>query len=139
MTGNRFGISPEAELSLLEFISKNDIKEVHHGDCLGADKAFHDLCAEREIRVVVHPPTNKAQRAFCKSDDIKREKPYLQRNKDIVNETDMLIAFPGTKVEQLRSGTWSTVRYAKETNKPILIVYPDGSVFSHNRSIKLVL
>ena len=27
-----------------------------------------------------------------------------------------------------RSGTWSTIRYAKKVDKPVKIVYPDGTI-----------
>ena len=39
--------------------------------------------------------------------------PYLERNKNIVNAVDFIIAAPDGP-EKVRSGTWSTVRYAKK-------------------------
>jgi len=111
--------------SLLQKDLSNNLQiEVHHGDCIGADTDFHNICRELSdnIKIIIHPPSNDKKRSFCKSDDIRPEKEYLTRNKDIVNETNILIACPESAVEQLRSGTWSTVRYARKVNK-IVILY----------------
>ena len=43
------------------------------------------------------------------------------RNKDIVNSCDILIACPENDKEVIRSGTWSTIRYAKKINKTVLL------------------
>jgi hypothetical protein len=56
------------------------------------------------------------------------ERPYLDRNKDIVRETASLIAAPAEPEEQLRSGTWSTVRFARKQGKPVFLILPDGTV-----------
>ncbi len=56
------------------------------------------------------------------------KKPYLARNRDIVNAADVLIAGPGGMEEIMRSGTWATVRYARKKQKPVIIVYPNGEV-----------
>ena len=53
-------------------------------------------------------------------------KDYLVRNHDIVDVCDVLVATPGQKEEQIRSGTWATIRYARKIRKQIIIVYPDG-------------
>lgn len=39
-----------------------------------------------------------------------------------------MIATPSSKEEELRSGTWSTVRYARKLRRPVTLIYPDGSV-----------
>ncbi len=129
MTGNRAGISENAQQILINFINDNQIRinEVHHGDCIGADTDFHNICSSLKIKIVIHPPDNDSMRSFCKSDIILPQKKYLARNHDIIDETDMLIAFPATKEEILRSGTWSTIRYARKKNKKIFIIFPDGS------------
>lgn len=50
----------------------------------------------------------------------------LARNRDIVDETEILIACPGHMHEELRSGTWSTIRYAVKIQRPHIIIWPDG-------------
>jgi len=104
--------------------------EFHHGDCIGADSEAHDIAILCGYTVVLHPPTNPAKRAWRDvPQHLKRtKKPYLARNQDIVTETASLIAAPADPVEQLRSGTWSTVRFARQRGKPVLLILPDGTV-----------
>ena len=52
---------------------------------------------------------------------------------EIVDESDFLIGTPKGFCEELRSGTWSTIRYARKKGMEITIVYPDGSVKIENR------
>lgn len=103
------------------------VDEFHHGDCIGADSTAHDIV--REIHpytiIIIHPPINGSKRAY-RDGTILPAAEYLQRNKDIVDNTDGLIATPAQIGEQLRSGTWSTIRYARKLNKPIIIIYPNG-------------
>jgi len=105
--------------------------EAHHGDCIGADSEFHS-CVKKytDADIVIHPPENNSKRAYCKEGLILSEKPYLTRNKDIVDASDVLFATPAG-AEVLRSGTWSTIRYAKKKNVPVVIIYPDGNVETH--------
>lgn len=126
MTGSRYGISPKASMQLELFLLENDIKEVHHGDCVGADTHFHNEAVSQKIKTVVHPPNIKKLRSFCQGDVTKKPLPYLVRNRNIVNGSDMLIAFPSTKHEVIRSGTWYTIRYAIKMKKKIMIVFSDG-------------
>jgi predicted Rossmann fold nucleotide-binding protein DprA/Smf involved in DNA uptake len=55
-------------------------------------------------------------------------RPYLVRNRDIVDVCNLLLATPGGTVEQLRSGTWATIRYARRIGRPVWIVFPNGEV-----------
>jgi hypothetical protein len=123
MTGSRSGISDEALTEFKAFLEKNEITEFHHGDCVGADRIFHNIVSSK-YKVVIHPPDKDIFRAFCKGDEIREKKPYTERNRDIVDETDMLIAFPLTEKEVFRSGTWSTIRYAKKVNKEVIKFLP---------------
>lgn len=102
--------------------------EFHHGDCIGADAQAHDAAVILGFEPVIHPPDNPSKRAFKVAKRIMPTFPYLVRNKNIVDNTNMLIATPKEKEEQLRSGTWSTVRYARKKRRPITLVYPDGTV-----------
>lgn len=142
-TGTREPITPEQSTTLSDLLRQHQPEETHHGDCLGADALFHDICIRHGVqRIVVHPPINSTHRANVEPGkhkntwvDLLPEKPYLDRNKDIVDMCILLIAVPNSDTEQQRSGTWSTVRYARKCNKELLIVYPDGLV-DHEPSIK---
>lgn len=57
-------------------------------------------------------------------------RPYLDRNHDIVDATDVLIAVPNSVKEELRSGTWATIRYAKRTKQPLMVIPPDGHILT---------
>ncbi len=105
--------------------------QFHHGDCIGADAEAHDIANELKFEIVRHPPTNPEKRAFKKEGILLREKPYLERNHDIVKETGLLIATPkeGTEPPGRRcGGTWATVRYARKMDKGIIIVWPNGTI-----------
>ena len=99
---------------------------LHHGDCIGADEQMANLF-RLYMLIVSHPPIVRAKRAFTESDEIRPEKPYLERNRDIVNESFTLIAMPKGYYEIQRSGTWATIRYARQTHKRHVIVWPDGT------------
>jgi len=102
--------------------------ELHHGDCDGADAQAHDLGRLHGAHIVGHPPKNGSKRAFCECDELREPKGYLERDDDIVDETDELIATPKEFEPQDRGGTWYTINYAKRVGKPVTIIYPDGSV-----------
>lgn len=107
--------------------------EFHHGDCVGADESAHGFVTNLQVLrpgliVVGHPPVDESRRAFCLCDQTWMPKPFLDRNHDIVNATDWLLALPATEQEVQRSGTWATIRYARRQRKPIVIIYPDGHV-----------
>ncbi|MFQ5741967.1 MAG: hypothetical protein ACE5HV_00080 [Acidobacteriota bacterium] len=103
-------------------------EECHHGDCIGADAEFHGICRGFKFKIIVHPPLKRIKRAFCKGDETLPALPYLERNRAIVDECDELLACPYERREQLRSGTWATIRYARKTGKPVRIIYPDGFI-----------
>ena len=66
--------------------------------------------------------------AYKVAKDIRLPKKPLIRNRDIVRETAVLIATPEQTIEQLRSGTWATVRYARKMNRPTVLIFPDGTL-----------
>jgi hypothetical protein len=125
-TGTQIGMSPnqknQLRLKLLELYNQG-ATIFHHGDCVGADAQAHDIAFGIGMWIVIHPPSNPSKRAFKRGDETRAEADYLERNEDIVDETDYLIAAPKDhKVEERRSGTWATVRYAKRTGKPGLLL-----------------
>ncbi|MFI5222689.1 MAG: hypothetical protein ACHQX3_00340 [Nitrospirales bacterium] len=118
-----------ATLAHLFLESYSDMTEFHHGDCIGADAQAHELLRSLlDIRIIGHPPTDASKRAFTDCDELRKERPYLDRNRDIVNDIDILIVVPKTHHEERRSGTWATYRYAKSIRREMLVVWPDGSI-----------
>ena len=135
-TGTQHGITNEQRYALNVYlkvaVNSNFEVEFHHGDCIGADKQFHELLESLKVphivnqKIIIHPPIKNIKRAFCKSDFILEPKDYLDRNKDIVNASEILIATPKEFEEQLRSGTWSTIRYCTKQKKQAFIIFPNG-------------
>jgi hypothetical protein len=131
-TGSRAGMT-EAQKRVIDiFFCDNDVSEAHHGDCIGGDEDFHEICRHHAIPVVLHPPEDERLRAFCQG-AVREEKPhpYLIRNKHIVNAVDLLLAAPKEEFEpdaMRGQGTWSTVRYARRSLKPMRLVWPEGEL-----------
>jgi hypothetical protein len=99
----------------------------HHGDCIGADAEAHDDVRRAGPLVHIHPCTITDKRAWCAGDLMSIPLPPLDRNRVMVDDSEALIACPGSMVEELRSGTWATIRYARKRKKPVHIIWPDGS------------
>jgi hypothetical protein len=134
-TGTQRGMTPAQRLMFEAVIAKLDslgISEFHHGDCIGSDKEAHEAVStlsaffKSSVKIILHPPNKRSKRAFCSADELRKPLSYLDRNQEIVNSTDVLIATPAEEVEVLRSGTWSTIRRARKQNKIILIINPCG-------------
>jgi hypothetical protein len=104
------------------------ITEAHHGCCVGADAQFDAMLAYMDKSVVVHghPPLNTTKMAQCDVDVMHEPLDYLVRNRAIVDAVDTLFAAPKGE-EELRSGTWSTVRYARRKGINIRIIMPNGA------------
>lgn len=141
-TGTRHGVTHEQSNTLyrlLRAIREEVDTEIvlHHGDCVGADQTSHEHARLLGFSVEIHPPENHKQRAFCtypgKPPKVHMEKPYLERNLDIVKAADVLFATPATVGEVFRgSGTWATIRYGRKHNKPTIIIWLDGSTEEEN-------
>lgn len=125
-TGTSKGMSPRQKEELTILLSEISLTEFHHGDCVGADEEAHNILTNlgKGDLIHIHPPIDQKKRAFCKG-SVRKEKEYLARNKDIVDEgVDLLIVAPKTTVEKLRSGVWSTYRYGLKINRNIRILIP---------------
>ena len=128
-TGTQEGMTPAQIATLYTCLRNLSPEEFHHGDCIGADAQAHAeaRATKSPPHIVGHPPLNPSKRAWCECDSLLPEEDYLDRNKKIVDACFLLIATPKEFEEQQRSGTWSTVRYAKKRKKQVLIILPDGS------------
>lgn len=129
ITGTRKGARPEQQDALWRILKHEAPEEFHHGDCLGVDELGHHM-AERlsETAIVIHPPIVSTLRAYCISRDIRLPKEYMARNRDIVDETDVLIVVPDGYTPRQHSGTWLTAKYARRIRRPMIFVFPNGKV-----------
>lgn len=112
--------------------------EFHHGDCVGADEQSQEIAeiyGGADNFLHIHPCNLKEQRANCVGDIVYDELPPLERNKIIVDSCDILVAAPKGFEEELRSGTWSTIRYARKIGRQIVIILPDGSLLNGKKSL----
>lgn len=132
-TGTQEGMTEMQSQFVYDLLMTIEPDEVHHGCCIGADEQFDNLLiySPKYIDIHGHPPLNQSKMADCDCDVMHEPKEYLERNHDIVDATDALIAAPKGP-EELRSGTWATVRYARTLGRPIYIVWPEGRITTEN-------
>jgi hypothetical protein len=104
---------------------------LHHGSCIGADFEVAVIARKLGMHIESHPandvPAHKV--ADAPADIRYPPRRAKARNQEIVNLCDRLVAAPrGPEKSNLRSGTWMTVRMARRAKKPIVLVWPDGTV-----------
>lgn len=136
VTASRDGLTePQADLAyrFLDGLRATGATELHHGDCVGGDAALADMARDLGYRLIAHPPTAPVLRAHVPSDVVLPATGYLARNRRIVDDTHVLVAFPNTPEEQVRSGTWSTVRYARQVRRRHHVVGPAGDLVEVGR------
>jgi hypothetical protein len=80
----------------------------------------------------IYPCDIEDKRAFCRADPaqdiVHLPRPPLARNDDIVTAAAVMLATPKGMREELRSGTWATIRRARAARKPLAVVFPSGAV-----------
>lgn len=127
-TGTSTGMNEKQKRDLIARLKLFKPTEFHHGDCIGADAEAHAIVRWHfpECKIVLHPPVLREKRAFCKADEELKARDYLTRNQRIVDSCETLFAAPKRDYEELRSGTWATVRYARRTigKNNIIMLYP---------------
>jgi hypothetical protein len=116
--------------------------ELRHGSCEGADvqaarfaRSVFDEWRKRfgstsMIRIIALPgPDDDPHREVSGVDDeVLPGKTHFARNRDIVNASDLVIGCPGEATWQKRGGTFFTMDYAIKKGKPLVIIWPDGTV-----------
>lgn len=114
----------------------NGLVEWHDGDCVGADDQAHGVAEKLQaearrwgetIDLYGHPCNLNNYRAWNDFDFTAEVKAPLVRNRDIVNESDVMIAAPKEYENVDRgSGTWATIRYAWRRGVKTWLVWPNG-------------
>lgn len=131
MTGSRTPRTPVQLAEVRNFLEGHaggqKVREFHHGDCVGADAQVAEIARELGYRIISHPPIDPKYRAFAPADIELPPDGYHERNHDIVNACDVLLVVPEGP-EHLRSGTWSTARFARLLGKEGTIIYANGEL-----------
>lgn len=140
VTGTRNGINQEQRDQINEYfdhlaVAFDEVHEIHHGDCVGADVEFAEMARQHpriETTIVCHPPVIDDLRGYFPSDAVYVAKGYFERNRYIVDNVDVLIVLPEQLEPQKRGGTWYTYDYAKKRGVPVEVMYP---VSNHIRDL----
>jgi hypothetical protein len=129
-TGTQEGMTKAQRKVFRKLLAEIDPSVFIHGDCIGADAEAHAIAFEEQGREVRKRPCNIPQkRAFTKGGTVVAPpEPPLDRNHKMVDDGQALVATPKTMHEELRSGTWATVRYARKLDRPVWIIWPDGTI-----------
>lgn len=102
-----------------------------HGDCIGADETFSEICQQLNgFTLVVRPGCDRhgqsPKRAYTEAAYVYPVERYMIRNRKIVDICDHMLGCPRTIEEEIRSGTWATIRYARNVGKRMTVITPDG-------------
>lgn len=135
-TGTRQGMTELQRLAITKLMMEarrdSDAQWLHHGGAQGADAQAHWIWLSMDGRIHLHPGQDFSGDVvgaeLTNWDRSSIAKPFLIRNKDIVNACTLLIATPAQTVNIPRgSGTWATIRYARKIGRPTTILWPDGT------------
>ena len=135
ITGTHVGGTREQLSTLREFIIALGAKKLHAGDCIGVDAQAMLMARRFGVFVVSHPPADPKRRAFAPCDEMRDPLPYIVRDHNIVDETELLIGVPRHAHEELRSGTWATIRYAVKKQRTVYLILPDGKLMLYSGAI----
>lgn len=104
---------------------------IHHGGCVGADYQFHTMCLWLGAKVIVHTGHIVEKRAPCKvilgQVTVLEPEDTIKRNERMVRLGSELLAAPSGMTEIRRSGTWMTMRRARDKPIPITVAWRDGT------------
>lgn len=105
-----------------------DVGTLLHGAAIGADEQASLVAQRLDLKVKAYPSDVEDQRGLeAFAHDWKPAARPLERNKTMVANAHLLIATPDGP-EKMRSGTWATIRFARDKKKAVYVVMPDGEV-----------
>jgi hypothetical protein len=134
-TGTQYGMTDKQKSKAEAFLRTINPDKVIHGCCIGADKQFVEITRKvfPTIEIEAFPSNirNKTSAiARSLSDKVHDPETSLRRNKRMIGLISYLLACPSGDTEQMRSGTWATIRYARhalETRRRLLLALADFS------------
>jgi hypothetical protein len=132
-TGSRSGMTSKQKDALEACLAFAFLPgaEFHHGGCIGADVKAAAIAKEIGYFIVEWPGYNWERKTpawarYKGNDRVMSINPYMLRNQYIVDAVSELYATPKEATEQLRSGTWSTIRKGRKKGIYIHVIGPNG-------------
>jgi hypothetical protein len=140
-TGTRHGMTPtqfHAVRRVLAEVTADRVFVAHHGDCVGADAEFHDICGTFCGRAIVeiHPGPLSDLSAGCRGTTRHKPMSHMKRDAAIVAASSVMIAAPFEDEPQDRGGTWATIGMARRALRrgelsELHVVGRDGRLLDH--------
>lgn len=132
-TGTRVGPRPAQTAAIRRFLVHMLPRCFVHGGASGCDRIAHGIAESLGIpQIEIHPSTTQSPSLWGGDMNprciIYPPLPPLERDLVIVGRIDGLLACPRTDIEVSPSGTWATVRYAREAGVPVYLVRSDGRI-----------
>lgn len=140
-TGTRNGMTQQQRNMIITLIKVARLKAKHpvvglHGDCIGADADFDELCRKVGVDTWCRPCNYPNMRAYTPAKQIAKVTNPMARNRAIVADCSVLLACPPNDEEIKKgSGTWATIRYGRQRQRRdkdlnLYIAYPNGALSS---------
>ena len=109
-----------------------------HGMCQGGDATFDRICKQHRVWTEGYPGKGWRGDSPWRDQNVKPDlvhlpELYLDRDHIMVDRCQWLIAGPDQE-EYPRSGTWTTVRYARKQDRYRGIIMPDGTTTWEKRA-----
>jgi hypothetical protein len=127
-TGDEDGMNGRQHRRLDQILGILKSKKFVHGSCVGADTQAHHLAVRHGMVIEIFPCDLAHMQVKLPAKIIHPIKRPLDRNRDIVAVSNILLATPKELTEIRRSGPWATIRYARLAGIPRVIILPDGKV-----------
>lgn len=132
-TGTRHGMTePQSDevRRLLQRAHARGIRDFAFGLCVGADEEAAIIARGLNMRLHGFPAYEAGNplRSLLVVDVLADPTPPLERNAVIVASSRELVAAPSGGTEVRRSGTWWTIRAARERGLPVSVVLPSGAL-----------
>lgn len=139
-TGRRDGLSQEQHNALDKFLFKikkenfNTITTIQ-GGCIGADEQFYHLSKVYDMYRITYPGHSAKDNTslsfdYSDSNEIAISKTYFERNRNIVNDSYLMVACPYGDDFNKSGGTNYTINYSIKQGKKIYIILPDGKIIN---------
>jgi hypothetical protein len=137
ITGTRSGMSPEQKIQFIKLIDKLKPTSFIDGCCIGVDEETYLIVKEMGIQTIGRPGYSALTqeninefRSVYQRDIMHMAQTHFARNRDIVKESDIMIAIPYEL--NGKGGTNYTIDYSIKMKKPLYIILRNGEIITHN-------